>query len=38
MSMLILAVPLILLYLLAAFIAGIFDKRKSKKIEDPVDD
>jgi sec-independent protein translocase protein TatC len=38
MSMLILALPLILLYLLAAFIAGIFDKRKSKKIEDPVDD
>jgi sec-independent protein translocase protein TatC len=34
MSMLILALPLILLYLLAAFIAGIFDKRKSKKRED----
>jgi sec-independent protein translocase protein TatC len=34
MSMLILALPLILLYLLAAFIAGIFDKRKSKKHED----
>jgi sec-independent protein translocase protein TatC len=38
MSMLILALPLILLYLLAAFIAGIFDKRKSKKPEEPVNE
>jgi Sec-independent protein secretion pathway component TatC len=38
MSMLLLAIPLILLYLLAALIAMLFDRKRNRNVSDAVTD